>query len=117
MLMQSGHDSTLCPVDYDSAGQMIDDEIYDILVKPLPQGVKMHAILDCCHSGGCTVLLLLCKAGTTPPSSQCCAYGNVVAHSCQLSCNNDYVIPAILSQYRCLELPHIVLQLHRHKQR
>ena len=49
--MQSGYDSTLIPVDYESAGQIIDDDLYDILVKPLPQGVKMHAILDCCHSG------------------------------------------------------------------
>ncbi|KAK9817527.1 hypothetical protein WJX74_008370 [Apatococcus lobatus] len=47
----SGHDSTLIPVDYESAGQIIDDELYEVLVKPLPQGVKMHAILDCCHSG------------------------------------------------------------------
>lgn len=51
MPLQTGHDSTLLPVDFENAGQMVDDEIYDLLVKPLPQGVKLHAILDCCHSG------------------------------------------------------------------
>lgn len=47
----SGHDSTLCPLDFEEAGQLVDDELFDVLVKPLPQGVKLHAILDCCHSG------------------------------------------------------------------
>lgn len=29
----------------------MDDDIHAILVKPLPYGARMHAIMDCCHSG------------------------------------------------------------------
>lgn len=28
-----------------------DDELNDILVKPLVEGVVLHALVDCCHSG------------------------------------------------------------------
>jgi len=47
----SGFDSTLVPVDYRSAGQIVDDEILDILVKPMKAGVHVTALMDCCHSG------------------------------------------------------------------
>jgi len=43
-------DETLCPVDYASAGQIVDDEVHDVLVKGLPRGVRLTAIVDCCHS-------------------------------------------------------------------
>lgn len=46
-----GMDETLCPADYTTAGQIVDDDIYSIMVKPLQPGVRMHAIMDCCHSG------------------------------------------------------------------
>jgi hypothetical protein len=29
----------------------VDDEIHNLLVKPLPQGARLTAIFDCCHSG------------------------------------------------------------------
>jgi hypothetical protein len=47
-------------VDYNSAGQIIDDDINQIMVRPLPQGSRylllfhlhrLTAIFDCCHSG------------------------------------------------------------------
>jgi hypothetical protein len=44
-------DSTLCPVDYKSAGMIIDDELSARLINPLPPGVKMHVVIDACHSG------------------------------------------------------------------
>lgn len=28
-----------------------DDDLYDILVKALPDGVHMVSLMDCCHSG------------------------------------------------------------------
>lgn len=46
-----GQDETLVPVDYQTNGQIIDDEIHRILVAPLPSEVKLTAVMDCCHSG------------------------------------------------------------------
>lgn len=52
----SGHEAdgmneTLCPLDYRHAGEITDDEVNHMLVRPLPQGVKLHAVIDACHSG------------------------------------------------------------------
>lgn len=41
----------MIPLDYETAGQIVDDDIHDLLVKSLPKGVRLTAILDCCHSG------------------------------------------------------------------
>jgi len=48
---EDGLDETILPVDYDKNGQIIDDILHDILVKPLPPGSKLTALMDCCHSG------------------------------------------------------------------
>lgn len=42
---------TICPVDFQSQSEIVDDELNRMLVNPLPQGVKLHAIIDACHSG------------------------------------------------------------------
>jgi len=46
-----GFDETIIPLDYTTAGQIVDDVIYENLVKPLPQGCRLTAIFDSCHSG------------------------------------------------------------------
>jgi len=46
-----GLDETILPVDYNSAGQIIDDDLYSTLVEPLPPGCQLTALMDCCHSG------------------------------------------------------------------
>lgn len=46
-----GQDETICPVDCDTAGMIIDDELRRILVDALPDGAVLRAIFDCCHSG------------------------------------------------------------------
>ena len=46
-----GQDETIVPVDFNSAGMIVDDDLHDMLVKPLPAGCKLTAIFDCCHSG------------------------------------------------------------------
>jgi len=46
-----GFDETILPLDYSSQGQICDDVIYENLVKPLPQGCRLTAIFDSCHSG------------------------------------------------------------------
>ena len=48
---ESGMDQTLVPVDYEEAGQIIDDWIFGTVVMPLPTGASMFCVMDCCHSG------------------------------------------------------------------
>jgi len=45
------NDETLVPVDFQTAGQIIDDDIHAMLVAPLPEGVRLTGVMDCCHSG------------------------------------------------------------------
>eukprot|EP00923_Selenidium_pygospionis_P031359 GHVN01055619.1.p1 GENE.GHVN01055619.1~~GHVN01055619.1.p1 ORF type:complete len:630 (+),score=105.79 GHVN01055619.1:284-1891(+) len=46
-----GLDETILPVDYARAGMILDEEIHELLVQPLPLGVKIVCVMDCCHSG------------------------------------------------------------------
>ncbi|CAH1441051.1 unnamed protein product [Lactuca virosa] len=56
-----GYDETLCPLDFETQGMIVDDEINASIVKPLPFGVKLHAIIDACHSGTVLDLPFLCR--------------------------------------------------------
>ena len=51
---EDGKDETLVPLDYMDAGQIIDDTLFQLLVAPLPRGVNLVCVFDCCHS--CTIL-------------------------------------------------------------
>lgn len=46
-----GYDEVIYPVDFRTAGHIVDDEMHDIMVKPLRAGVRLTAIFDSCHSG------------------------------------------------------------------
>ncbi|KAF9053145.1 peptidase C14, caspase domain-containing protein [Panaeolus papilionaceus] len=46
-----GWDEVIYPLDFRKAGSIVDDEMHDILVKPLPPGCRLTGIFDCCHSG------------------------------------------------------------------
>ncbi|XP_073122738.1 metacaspase-1-like isoform X3 [Henckelia pumila] len=46
-----GYDETICPVDFQTKGMILDNYINDTIVKPLISGVTLHAIVDSCHSG------------------------------------------------------------------
>ncbi|KAG0353666.1 Ca(2+)-dependent cysteine protease [Gamsiella multidivaricata] len=46
-----GYDETIYPVDHERAGTIIDDTMHDIMIRPLPPGCRLTAIMDCCHSG------------------------------------------------------------------
>ena len=48
---EDGYDETLVPVDYDTAGQIRDDDLYDTLIDPLPPKCHLISVMDCCHSG------------------------------------------------------------------
>ncbi|XP_062018132.1 metacaspase-1-like [Rosa rugosa] len=54
-------DETLLPLDYETKGVIVDDEINEMIVRPIPGGVKLHAIVDACHSGTVLDLPFLCK--------------------------------------------------------
>ncbi|KAI9023752.1 caspase domain-containing protein [Phycomyces nitens] len=50
-----GCDETIYPVDHQmypgETGQIIDDEMHELMVRPLPPGCRLTAIFDSCHSG------------------------------------------------------------------
>ncbi|KAF2294055.1 hypothetical protein GH714_007138 [Hevea brasiliensis] len=56
-----GFDETLCPLDYETEGMIIDDEINDTIVRPIPKGAMLHAIIDSCYSGTILDLPFVCK--------------------------------------------------------
>ena len=48
---EDGMNETILPVDFQTAGMITDDEIGSILVRVLPDGVRLTALMDSCHSG------------------------------------------------------------------
>ncbi|KAI9495508.1 peptidase C14, caspase domain-containing protein [Zychaea mexicana] len=50
-----GWDETIYPVDHQmfpgKSGQIVDDQMHDIMVRRLPPGCRLTAIFDSCHSG------------------------------------------------------------------
>lgn len=56
-----GYDEAICPVDYEHEGKIVDDEINSTIVRPLPQGAKLHAVIDTCFSGTVLDLPFMCR--------------------------------------------------------
>ncbi|XP_010527182.1 PREDICTED: metacaspase-3 [Tarenaya hassleriana] len=56
-----GQDEALCPLDQETEGKIIDDEINQTLVRPLVPGAKLHAIIDACYSGTVLDLPFVCR--------------------------------------------------------
>ncbi|KAH7085592.1 caspase domain-containing protein [Paraphoma chrysanthemicola] len=46
-----GYDEVIYPVDFRTAGHIVDDEMHRIMVGSLQPGVRLTAIFDSCHSG------------------------------------------------------------------
>lgn len=46
-----GKDETILACDFKQTGHIVDDQIFELLVKPLPAGVRLTSVMDCCHSG------------------------------------------------------------------
>lgn len=46
-----GFDEVIYPVDYQRAGHIVDDEMYNILIRPIAPGVRLTCLFDSCHSG------------------------------------------------------------------
>ena len=49
---ESDHrDSCICPLDFETAGFIVDDTLREVLVDKVPAGVTLFAVFDSCHSG------------------------------------------------------------------
>jgi hypothetical protein len=48
---EDGMNETILPVDFREAGMITDDRLSELIVRPLPDGAKLTAVMDCCHSG------------------------------------------------------------------
>ncbi|KAK9451933.1 caspase domain-containing protein [Limtongia smithiae] len=48
---EDGYDEVIYPVDFQTAGHLVDDDMHSIMVTPLQAGVRLTAIFDSCHSG------------------------------------------------------------------
>lgn len=48
---KDGYDETLIPLDYQTSGQIRDDDLLRHVVVPMKAGVFVTSIMDCCHSG------------------------------------------------------------------
>ncbi|KAF5393019.1 hypothetical protein D9757_001335 [Collybiopsis confluens] len=46
-----GMDEVIFPSDFQKNGQLLDDDMFKIMVKPLPAGCRLTALYDSCHSG------------------------------------------------------------------
>ena len=64
-----GYNEALCPADFERSGKILDDEINEIIVRPLGRGVKLHAVVDTCHSGTILDLPYLCRLSRYTSSS------------------------------------------------
>ncbi|KEH36446.1 metacaspase-1 isoform X3 [Medicago truncatula] len=56
-----GYDEAICPVDYEQEGMILDDEINATIVRPLPHGAKLHALVDASFSGTILDIPFVCK--------------------------------------------------------
>lgn len=85
----SGKDQCIFPVDYNAAGIIIDDDIFDALVKPLPPGVRLTAVFDCCHSGSIMDLPFTARAdnaGVKETTSSTLISGSIIMFA---GCRDD----------------------------
>ena len=48
---EDGKDECLIPHDYKSSGMLRDDDVFKMLVAPLPKDCRLTCVFDCCHSG------------------------------------------------------------------
>ncbi|PMD55154.1 peptidase C14 [Hyaloscypha bicolor E] len=48
---ESGLDDTICPVDFESQGQIDSDTLHKVIVSPMIKGARLTVLFDCCHSG------------------------------------------------------------------
>ncbi|CAD2216901.1 metacaspase [Angomonas deanei] len=47
---EEAYDQCLIPLDYMQKGSILDDDLFNLLIRNLPAGVRMTCVFDCCHS-------------------------------------------------------------------
>jgi len=62
-----GFDETILPMDYNQpgGGQIVDNELNHTLIRSLPTGVQLFALVDACHSGSSLDLPYICRGVET----------------------------------------------------
>lgn len=63
-----GKDETICPIDYQINGVIIDDTIREILINKMPKNSYLHGIFDSCHSGTIADLKYRCVSKSSYPN-------------------------------------------------
>jgi hypothetical protein len=53
-------EDTICPRDWIQEGHITDTQLFSLLVQNLPSGVRLTALLDCCHPGTTLNLPFVC---------------------------------------------------------
>lgn len=43
-----GYDETICPVDYNTNGMIVDDDLHAKMCMKIPAGCRLTAVMDCC---------------------------------------------------------------------
>jgi len=46
-----GRDETIVPLDFETAGEITDDWLFENIISKVPKDVTLWCFLDCCHSG------------------------------------------------------------------
>jgi len=93
---EDGYDETLVPVDYASAGQIGDDDLYDNLVCAMPEGSTLVALMDCCHSGTVLDLPYKYRADGTGNGFGASANSQLLASGPRTRCLMCFIILVII---------------------
>jgi len=78
---EDGQDEVLCPIDFNTAGFIVDDYIRASFVDKLPANVKLIMFVDACHSGTMLDLKYAYKVNATHAYN---VYGNYKDTACNV---------------------------------
>lgn len=88
-----GMDETIYPIDFLSAGAIIDDTIRDNLISQVTSNIKLFCLMDACHSESSMDLVWNVKIGSTGNTNLVkLNYPSTLGEVCMLSgCKDDQV--------------------------
>lgn len=76
-------DDAVCPVDLQQAGPITDNQMFELLVRDLPSGVRLTILVDCCIPGPTANLPFVCdpRRGWLHELDACHSQGDVISLS------------------------------------